>query len=69
MTPPTLTIDLGPIPLEWAIQTRNTVVLAHATTANLGSVPLGSLWKGAAITAADIQAARKELWSSLESSE
>jgi len=69
MTPPVLTADLGSIPLDWATETRNTEPVTHRATANIAPVALGGLWRGAVITAEDIQASRKELWSSLESSE
>ena len=62
MTPPVLTKDFSPIPLEWATETGNVVMVTHPMTANVVAIRLGGLWKGATISAEDIQSARTELW-------
>lgn len=69
MTPVLTKIDLSPIPLEWVTDTANTLAVMHDSTANMVPTPLGGLWKGVMISAQDIQAARKDLWSKLESAE
>lgn len=65
----TLTVEASPVPLEWSIETANAVLSFHISTANVAPIALGGMWKGHQISAADIQQARKELWSKLEAGE
>lgn len=67
--PPTLTRETTPLPLEWWVETTNGPAPSHQSTANVARVVLGGLWRGHAISATDIQQARKEMWSKLEAGE
>ena len=65
----TLTVEASPVPLEWSVETANAVLSFHISTANVPPIALAGVWKGREISAADIQQARKELWSGLEAGE
>lgn len=66
-----LTTSSSPIPvlLEWLIEANRSLPVDHPATANVVPLHLGGIWKEHKIDASDIQEARKELWSRLESAE
>lgn len=66
---PTLTSGAYPVLLEWSTQTSYTALLSQPATANVAPIVLGGIWKGHKISAADVQQARKELWSKVEAAE
>mgnify|MGYP001577311521 CR=1 len=66
---PILTVEANPIPWEWSTQTNNLAFRSDPATANVAAILLGGLWRGHKIEAADIEQARKELWSGLEAGE
>ncbi len=65
----TTSSDLVPVLLEWLTEPNRSLPLDHPATANIAPLHLGDIWKGHKIDASDIQQARKELWSKLESAE
>lgn len=70
MTATLTTTSTGiPVLLEWLTGPNRSFALDDPATANVVPLHLGGMWKGHTITASDIQQARKELWSRLESAE